>query len=438
MVFLAHVTLPAHALVTTPAVVYFPSLKRVYIFGGENTPGGEPLATVVSYNLSKPFSIDKPPVTSLPALPVAAARLIPLVYSGAKDGEYFVELTSGWSRPPGVASAPNQAVVQYSVPANTVRLLDAKTDTDYTGCARSAAALPVQEWFGPTMPPSESDNAMYCFGGLLGVNGPGLTTLRILGANGKLRVPTDSNGGPSARNGGAMVRLNATTAMLTGGWSGGAEAWLFDIATSTWSRYPHSLNISRARHQIIVYTFPDQKRRYAINVGDGTPFIEYFELTSSGPATVGKIINAGQGPLSIRSFASVLAGSQILFFGGVAEPSDQLDLHVLTIVPNDTGLEFQWSPTFTPPTPAEHAQAYGFAATANYGQFFQYLQQIQATDGTVGEPAGDELYLPGFRPIVSANVVSDNDSGHASEIGEEETSAGDRLQRREQKQSSFK
>ncbi|KAI9164274.1 hypothetical protein H9P43_008103 [Blastocladiella emersonii ATCC 22665] len=367
---LAQAPQPAEgAALLSAAVAYIPSLKRLYFFGGSN--GTVPTSTAGYLDLSQSFQVDKLPVTFLPSLPRASSQLIPVVAKGTKDGEFAIEVSTGWYRRPSDGNAsytPSPYVYRYDVPAHTVRTLDAQTNTNFRLCARSATVVPVQEWFGPATSAAETDNSMYCYGGYLPdvSNLPDTNTLRAVGTNGNLRVVTAANAGPSARYNGAMARINATTAVFSGGAVNNRSdtaVWMYNIPSSTWSAYPNPLSAGRETHQMIAYTSP-KGARYLIVVGDGPPLIEYFDLSRSGPAVSASIANSAEGPRSIASQALVLAGNQLLLIGGnVNDASDQRDVHILKIVPKDSGLDFEWTVTFNPPSSADIAQAYGYGTT---------------------------------------------------------------------------
>ncbi|KAI9164252.1 hypothetical protein H9P43_008081 [Blastocladiella emersonii ATCC 22665] len=346
------------------ALAHVPSLKRLYVFGGEDDQGPRP--NVFYVDLASPFKLDSVPFSrDLTPLSKNVSQLIPLVYKGTKAGNFVIELAAGWTRDAsGSTFTPNRNAWRYEVPDHTTAMLPDQLNVNFRWCARSAAMVPVQEWFGPNAAQLPSDPAAYCFGGNLpGTDGqPATDTLRVLRVKGELQAQPPS--GVPPRESGALGRLNQTHLMVSGGIAKGQrqdDAWLYNIPSALWSLYPHRMLKPRELHRIVGF-MSAKGTRYAITIGDADPLVEYFDLSRTAPATAGTIINASAGPRSIDSTSLVVVGNQILLVGGKlgGDQTDKRHLYILNVIAEDSGLKFEWSDTFTPPTDAELAVAFGF------------------------------------------------------------------------------
>ncbi|ORZ36645.1 hypothetical protein BCR44DRAFT_1068954 [Catenaria anguillulae PL171] len=325
LLLLLHFASPAQASsIKDVGAAYIAELNVLFFFGGwdERTP----IVGSAGYiNLTAPFSVDSPPITSIPSVPVLTSRLVPLVVKNAIGDSFDIIVSGGVTAPiPFQAGVyvPGTTAWTYSVIKDGGTEQQPRIRVTVNG-GRNSEGLPfgpaVQ--YGATTADGVFGNA-HAFGGRV-FPAPFFNQLKAIDRFGAYStVSFNNNSAPAPRVDAQLVRVNSTHLIVAGGDGNSTkfnDIWLFNIPQTTWTRYPHTFIQPHAFGGFVAYTAPSGNR-YVILIGRESPFIEYFNLSANGPPQAAD--TTGQGPSSLEQPAAVMIGDQLVIVGGVTKAGD--------------------------------------------------------------------------------------------------------------------
>ncbi|ORZ36644.1 hypothetical protein BCR44DRAFT_27214 [Catenaria anguillulae PL171] len=365
LLLLLHSASPAQASsVKDVATAYIAELNALFFFGGwdERTP----IITTAGYiNLTAPFSVDSPPITTIPSVPIPTSRLVPLVVKNAIGDSFDIIVAGGItpSVPFQVGSFLNGVTAwTYSITNTNGGAQQPSIRVSVNG-GRNTDGLPYgpASQYATTTAEGLFGNA-HAFGGRQFPT-PFFNQLKVLDRSGAFStVLFNNNSAPAPRADSQLARVNSTHLIVAGGDMNATkytDIWLFNIQQPSWTRYPHALLQFRAFGAIVSYAAPSGNR-YIILIGRELPLIEYFNLSANGLPQA--IDPTGQGPATMEQPSAVMVGDQMVIIGGFSKTgdanqrSDQRFFRVLKVKESDgSKLSFEWQNSFTPIAKANSA-----------------------------------------------------------------------------------
>ncbi|KNE67798.1 hypothetical protein AMAG_12520 [Allomyces macrogynus ATCC 38327] len=363
-----------------PAAVYLPLEQKAYIFGGKGE-FGDLQSTVFIWDFSQHFAVvdhGKAVTKSKLSLPKGDARLVPYAVQN-EPGKYDVHLLAGMAG--GNQTAPVKAwkvvdllrAEKVEVVANDLSGVFGPTVDDPATCN---GVVPVDPKAVETANGTVSvDPTMYVFGaphfggdtvsklyqynvenGTVAMITPTVRNSSAFSSRSSSSGSTPNTNVPDYRSSGNLVRYDAKTLLLVGGFGQRrfsfnktsdrlSDLWTFDIPTRSWDSYSLSMNVGRSLAQTVIY--PTAAHRYAIIVGNSQYLmVEYFDPAKGTYPTRGKFTNPDDGPSFVSQPTVFLVGNYIVLmdaffikpFRGVA---------MIEIKPQTDGsLMFEWASVY--------------------------------------------------------------------------------------------
>ncbi|KAI9187946.1 hypothetical protein H9P43_002337 [Blastocladiella emersonii ATCC 22665] len=322
----------AHAIVTDAALVYLPTAGRTYVFGGVWNGSNRSTSDILSIDLRRNFNMDDllsgNVLSKLWSLPRGDRGLVPFVVNNNENPESVEGL--------GQPELPNLGMFPYFLPEIALA-------RNFSGASRQAGI-----YASPAL--AKSQDAYVALGGRAEtalVRVAFKSAGHALEVNEVAAVPT-----AAARTHGALIVVNSTMAVVTGGEDGKTGQALTDVLifpttvdagkVGGGKLYPFPLNFLLKKHQSVVVADPysDKTREYVVVVGDHpSALVEYFD-----PA-------AGKGPVAVNA-TNPTTGRR---GPSRATPCDQINL--LHVIGNKGGgLSFVWTKSWTPEAQFEPAK----------------------------------------------------------------------------------
>ncbi|KAJ3365087.1 hypothetical protein GGF32_000267 [Allomyces javanicus] len=365
-----------------PAAVYLPVEQKAYIFGGKGE-FSDLQSTVWIWDFSQHFAVvdhGKAVTKSKLTLPKGDARLVPYAVQN-EPGKYDVHLLAGMAS--GNQTAPVKAwkvsdllrADKVEVVANDLSGVFGPTVDDPATCNGVVPVDPKRVDVGTTNGTASVDPTLYVFGAphFGGNTVSKLYSYNVANGTATMITPTARNSSsfssrssstgstantnlPDYRSSGNLVRYDATTLLLVGGFGQRrysfnkttdrlSDLWTFDIPTRTWNLYSYSMNADRSLAQTVIY--PTAAHRYAIIVGNSQYLmVEYFDPAKGTYPTRGKFTNPDDGPSFVSQPTVFLVGNYLVLmdayfikpFRGVA---------LIEIKPQTDGsLMFEWASVY--------------------------------------------------------------------------------------------
>ncbi|KAI9187656.1 hypothetical protein H9P43_002047 [Blastocladiella emersonii ATCC 22665] len=313
--------------------------QLAWVVGGSNFASG-PTDSVVMLDLTSSFDVADAAAQFTPAAGLPLRLADPLT---AFSSAGHLRVAGGQSYNAADSWVPNErGLFDYDADADLWRTLiapaNAIRDPVLTKAADAAAPLTLAEagiqttLFASTL---GSPSVAYAFGGSRPFNSSeatdGVVTseMRVLSLDDPIRVSnvTYARGSPvpRPRTSALLLQLNATHLFVSGGNQGNEvpmdDWWLFDIDKKAWTPGAQRMKRARFSHRAVLYD-----NRYVVQSGgwmdsSAGPFLECVDLVTGTVSAVesSSATASPWAPSLMTRHNVILAGSQLLMFGGFAE-----------------------------------------------------------------------------------------------------------------------
>ncbi|ORZ36667.1 hypothetical protein BCR44DRAFT_27193 [Catenaria anguillulae PL171] len=317
-------------------------LSSLLLFGGYNASSSSQYLTIAGIlSLASTFSTDAPPITSLDPLPFPTSRLVPVITSRGGNG-FDVHLSNGVMN-----GQLGNRTFTYTVTANGSSAPKVKLQSKVIEGNVQVPFAPAYVAAASTKMDAMDGGVNWAVGGRYYPEGPFVDKMWVFGRDGPPSAEQQTQPSPSPRADAALVPLNGTHLLLSGGYTTNtstthSDMWTYSIASKSWLKYPHSTTRPRSHHALVVF-----KHKWVVLIGREPPLVEVMEWTWGSKPKVAEV--KGTGPQGLETTAAVVVGTQIVLVGGLTASEDKDDrlIRVLKIqeVKDGAGAEalaFEW------------------------------------------------------------------------------------------------
>ncbi|ORZ35992.1 hypothetical protein BCR44DRAFT_59824 [Catenaria anguillulae PL171] len=274
--------------------------------------------------------------------------------------------------------APNvRGLFEYDADRDVWATLVPASDASASSDAQPQPLLPMGCSIPTTLFASTGSlvgQVVYGFGGVIDGTGPNptyvdeLRRVSMLDGSVTVEVLPKRGGGsewPAARASALVLPINDTHLMLSGGVGVGRRGlkdwWVYEIGKGVWSKGSSELTAARYSHRAVLYD-----ERHVIQSGGwldnaSAPLLESIDLFTGTVTPIVTQLTPGEADESLAAkhltrHNTVLAGDQLLMYGGYAEYNDSLPvfkhnrrLYVASLASSSAnGLTATWQSAYRP------------------------------------------------------------------------------------------